>query len=127
MKQIMEKHEERMKKIKENDYAEDVISLEKRRECEPEIEELEWLIDLFEEIYSLDELNSIADLTVEEASKHPVRAPARKDLIPIDILLKTLERETNIAPKKYEELKKRYANISRAVGIINKNKVEHNR
>ncbi|MFH0969458.1 MAG: hypothetical protein V1804_03045 [Patescibacteria group bacterium] len=107
------------------DHPEVVIAPENRRECDPEIAELEKLIDLFESEYSLEELHLIIDLTVEEAPQHPVREPASLALIPINAKLNSIKEETNISRKKHEELRARYTRLSKAVGIINNNKVDH--
>lgn len=109
------------------DNPETEILKENLRECESEIIEFEEMIASFESMYSLAELHSIIDLTAEEAPQHPVREPAKAALIPIVAKLNTLEKETNISPEKYEELKAKYKRLSRAVGIINKNKVDHSR
>lgn len=104
-----------------------VISPENLREAGPEIAQFESMIALFESTHSLPELHSIIDLTPVEASKHPIREPARVALIPIVAMLNTLKRETNISPAKHEELKAKYKELSRAVGMINNNKVVHDR
>ena len=68
---------------------------------------------------------SITDLTPTEAPFHPVREPARIDLIPIVSTLKDLKETTNISTLRYEELQWEYKTLSQAVGIINNNKVLH--
>lgn len=129
VKEIMEKHRKRMEELRENDYIEEPIPLGERRECGTEIEDLEWLIALFKKDYNLEALSSIDALTDEEALKHPIWGSAGKDLIPIDIILKTLERETKITSEKHEELFTQYKLFSNAVGMRNKisGKVEHDR
>lgn len=107
------------------DYPEKKIVPEALREGGPEIAELEVLFNSFESDYSLDELNAIIDLTAEEAPNHPVREPARKALIPIVAKLNILKKETNISADKYTELEARYRILSKAVGMINNNKVRH--
>ena len=97
------------------------------RECGPEIVELEEMLVLFESENSLAELLLIIDLTPKEAPNHPIREPARNALIPIVAKLKMLKKETNISPEKQEQLRVKYMHLSRAVGIINNNKVDHNR
>jgi hypothetical protein len=96
-------------------------------ESGPEVEQFEKLIATFESEHSLSELNSIIELTPEDAPNHPIREPARLSLIPIVELLKTLENETNVSPEKLADLKARYRVLSRAVGIINGGKVDHTR
>ncbi|MFA6076783.1 MAG: hypothetical protein WC735_01765 [Candidatus Paceibacterota bacterium] len=108
-------------------HPEPVISPENLRDCAQEVTNFEFLVGIFESRFSLAELNSIIDLTPADAPKHPVREPARLALIPIVEKLNALKKETNISPEKFEELKAKYKIISRAVGIINKNKVDHDR
>jgi hypothetical protein len=104
-----------------------VISKENLKEAGPEIMEFEAMITLFESMHSLEELHSIIDLTPTEAPKHPTREPARVALIPIVAKLNALKKETNITTEKHDELKAKYMRLSRAVGMINNNKVGHNR
>ncbi|MFA6524405.1 MAG: hypothetical protein WC264_02010 [Candidatus Paceibacterota bacterium] len=108
-------------------HPEPVISPESLREAGTEIMELEEMFISFELKHSLEELSSIIDLTPADAPNHPVREPAKVALIPIVALLNTLKKETNISTEKHEELKAKYKRLSRAVGMINNNKVDHNR
>ena len=108
-------------------HPETKIAPENLRECGPEIKEFEEMIDLFESRHSLPELHAIIDLVPEEAPRHPVREPARLALDPILEKLHILKDETNISPEKYEALEARWKKISNAVGMINNNKVDHNR
>lgn len=117
-----EQYEQYMK-----DHPETVIAPENLRECGPEIAGLEELLALFESAYSLAELHLIIDLAPEDAPKYPLRESAKAALIPIVEKLNMLKKETNIAPEKHEELKAKYTRLSRAVGIINNNKVDHSR
>ena len=109
------------------DHPEIVIAPEDLRECGPEIAEFEEILASFELIHSLAELHLIIDLKPEDASKYPLRESAKAALIPIVAKLNILKKETNIVPEKYEELKAKYMHFSRAVGMINNNKVDHNR
>ena len=109
------------------DHPETVIAPEDLRECGPEIAEFEEMLASFELIHSLAELHLIIDLKPEDASKYPLRESAKAALIPIVAKLNILKKETNIVPEKYEELKAKYMHFSRAVGMINNNKVDHNR
>ena len=116
--------EERYKYWMEN-HPEIEIAPENRRECDPEITELEDMMTLFESNHSLTELYSIVDLVREEAPHHPVREPARVALNPILAKLHVIRDETNISLEKYDELRARWKKISDAVGMINNNKVDH--
>ncbi len=106
-------------------HPESELVPENLRESGPEIAELEQLIDKFESIHSLEALQAVTDLTPAEAPQHPLREPARLDLAPINALLNTLKRETDITLEKHEELKARYLILSQAVGFVNNNKVRH--
>ncbi|MFA7192003.1 MAG: hypothetical protein WC089_01740 [Candidatus Paceibacterota bacterium] len=108
-------------------FPEKVVSPEDRREAGPEIVEFENMIADFESRHSLAELNSIIDLKSEDAPSHPIREPARLALIPVVALMNTLKNETNITEEKHQELKSQYKILSRAVGMINKGKVDHDR
>ena len=109
------------------DHPETIITQEDLRECGPEIAEFEEMLISFELIHSLAELRLIIDLKPEDAAKYPLRESAKAALIPIVAKLNILKKETNIVPEKHEELKAKYMHLSRAVGMINNNKVDHNR
>ena len=109
------------------DHPAIAIAPEDFRECGPEIAEFEEMLLSFESAYSLAELLLIIDLTPEEAPKHPIREPAKNALIPIIAKLNILKKETNILLEEHEGLKAKYIRLSRAVGIINNNKVDHTR
>lgn len=108
-------------------HSETIVSPENLRESGPEIAEFEGMVASFESTHSLAELNLIIDLTFSDAPEHPIRELARLALIPIVAKLNALKRETNISNEKYEKLKAEYKRLSRAVGMINNNKVDHNR
>ncbi len=98
------------------------------REYEEEVADFKELVSAFKEKHSLEELMSITDLTAAEAPSHPLREPARLDLIPIVKVLKALREETLInryGGGLYQELEAEYKILSRAVGMINNNKVRH--
>ena len=135
------------------DHPETIIAPEDLRECGPEIAELEEMIVSFESAHPLAELLLIIDLTPEldvlfkndrdmsaeeiesainnllpeDARVYEVRTNAKNILITILEKLYILAKETNISPEKHEELKAKYMRLSRAVGIINNNKVDHTR
>lgn len=123
---LSEEQEEQYKQWMK-DHPETVIAPEDLRECGPEIAEFEEMLASFELTHSLAELHLIIDLKPEDAPKYPLREAAKAALIPIFAKLNILKKETNIAPEKHEELKEKYTHLSRAVGIINNNKVDHNR
>jgi len=104
-----------------------VISPEDLREAGPEIAQFENLITQFESRHDLEALHAITDLTPAEAPNQPIREAAKIDLNPIVALFNTLEAETNISKVKRDELKEKYKILSRAVGMINNNKVDHTR
>jgi uncharacterized protein involved in exopolysaccharide biosynthesis len=88
-------------------------------------EEFDSLISLFESKHSLEELHSIIDLTTKEAPNHPIREPARVDLIEIEARLSKLKPTYGEGSPEYKSIKEQYKRLSRAVGIINNNKVDH--
>lgn len=108
-------------------FPEKIVSMVERRDSGNEILEFEDLIENFKNTHSLSELNTIIDLKPEDAQNHPLREPARLALIPIVAQMNTLKNETDISEEKHNELKAKYVILSRAVGMINKNKVDHNR
>ncbi|MFH1112050.1 MAG: hypothetical protein V1712_03195 [Patescibacteria group bacterium] len=123
---LSEEQEEQYKQWMK-DHPETVIAPEDLRECGPEIAEFEEMLTSFEIDHSLAELHLIIDLKPEDAPKYPLRESAKVTLIPIVAKLNILKKETNITPEKHEELKAKYMQLSRAVGMINNNKVDHNR
>jgi hypothetical protein len=109
-------------------HPETVVGPEALRNCEAEVAEFEAMIASYEATYSLTELHAITDLTPAEAPFHPIREPARVALAPIFALREKIKNETNISPKRYQEINALWQKISMAVGLINlKNKVDHDR
>jgi hypothetical protein len=98
---------------------------EKRRECTPEVEELEGMFESFEQTHDLAALHAITNLTPEEALLHPVREPARQALMLIQNTLQRIKDETNISDEQYAELKATRKRLFQAVGSINNNIVDH--
>lgn len=107
------------------DYPEAIVTPEDRPESGPEIAEFEALVTAFEAEHSIEALMAITDLTPSQAAVHPIRQPARAALIPIAAKLNAIE--PNVSDATFNELKARYMRLSRAVGVINRNKVDHNR
>ena len=110
-----------------SDHPEVFAKPETKRECGPEVAELEKLFTAFEAEHSLDALHAIVDLTPEEAPNHPVREPAKNALAPITQLFNTIKDKTNITPDALAILTAKRKRLSQAVGIINKGKVDHTR
>ncbi|MCX6781755.1 MAG: hypothetical protein NTW66_01375 [Candidatus Magasanikbacteria bacterium] len=135
------------------DHPEKIAAIETRRDCEQEKHELQMLLQNFEEAHSLEELNAIPDVTPElynlfahdrdmsaeqiesalanlspeDAKRYQTRSPAIKDLKPIVALMNKMEKETNISQAEFDKLRTAYKVLSRAVGMINNNKVDHTR
>lgn len=107
------------------DHQELVAVPEVLKESGPEIAQFEGMIAAFEAEHPLEQLHQIVDLTVEQAPHHPIREPARQALLPITPKLLALKRDTDISEKKYEEMKALYKRLSRAVGAVRNNKVDH--
>jgi hypothetical protein len=109
---------------RKGDYEEKEPAPEAQTETEQAFIEILKLMDAFESEHSLAALNEIIDLTPQEAPLHPIRQPAKLALEPI----LTKMNELKGAPKEQSELLyARYKKFSRAVGMINNNKVDHNR
>lgn len=123
---LSEEDEERYEQWME-DHPEIVIAPEDLRECGPEIAELEEILTSFELTYSLAELHLIIDLKPENVADYPLWESAKAALTPIVTKLRTLEKETNITHEEYDEIRAKYRRLSRAVGMINDNKVDHTR
>lgn len=109
-------------------FNEDVNLETEKRDCNQEVAELQNLFEAFKTNHSIDELYSVINLTYKDAPNHPVREPARQNLITIVTKLNILKKETNVTTEKYEELNNQYKYLSKAVGIIsgdNGDKVRH--
>ena len=65
-----------------------------------------------------------AVLKLEDREKFKMRRAAQKDIAPIIAKLNTLKKETNISPEKYEEINKKCERLMRALGSVQKNKVD---
>ena len=103
------------------------IAPENIRDYAMEAGEFDMMLALFESMYPLSQLILIKELTVEEASNHKLREPARIALGPIFAKLNKIEIETNIPAGELAKLKEQYGRLSRAVGMINGGKVDHTR
>jgi hypothetical protein len=132
MKEDPEKHKEQLSEEQEATagewlpkYVTEEIPPEKRRECGPEVAELEEMFQSFEQKHDVAALYAITELTPDDAPKHPVREPAKLDLVPIYAKLRTILEETNITPEQYAELKAKWKHLTQAVGLINNNVVDH--
>ena len=109
------------------DHPEVKIPVEDLKDYKERAATLEESLAKFERDFNLEELFAITNLTPEDAPNHPIREPARQALIPIVSYLKSLKSETNIPDDIYDVLEQRYKRLSRAVGMINKNIVDHTR
>ena len=92
------------------------------KESDPRVAEFQALVASFEAEYPLEELTAIIDLKAADAPNHPIREPARKALIAVHTMMKSLEGHPQ-SGKFYAD----YKRLSRAVGMINGGKVDHNR
>ncbi len=103
---------------------------EERLECESFINEFERLLSVFEEEFSLGELHAIIrapDELSPETPEERMRNSAKKSLVPIVKQLNFLKDETNITKERHDALKESYLKLSRAVGIVNGNIIDHTR
>ena len=82
-KQELSEEQEEQAKYWLGKYLGEEVASEDRRECGPEVAELEELLASFEATHNLEELHSITNLTSEEALEHLPRQAAKRDLIPI--------------------------------------------
>lgn len=106
-------------------YATEEIPPEKRRECGPEVAEVEVMFEEFEKNHDLEALRAITDITLAEAQAHPTWMPAQLDLKLIWAKYRVLKDETNISDEKFVELKAKWKHLTEALGIINNNKLDH--
>jgi len=107
------------------DHPELVAVPEVLKESGPAIAEFEQMITAFEAEHPLEQLHQIVDLTVEQAPHHPIREPARQALLSIGPKLNAMKKDTDISEEKYEEMRALYKRLSRAVGAVRNNKVDH--
>ena len=106
-------------------YATEEIPPEKRRECGPEVEELERMFEDFEKTHDLEALSVITDITtLEEAQAHPTWMPVQRALHPIYAKFRVLKDETNITDEKHAELKAKWKRLTQAIGMINDGKLD---
>jgi ferric-dicitrate binding protein FerR (iron transport regulator) len=106
-------------------YASEEIPPEKRRECGPEVAELEQMFEDFEKTHDLEALSAITDITtLEEAQAHPTWMPAQRALHPIYAKFRVLKDETNITDEKHAELKAKWKRLTQTIGMINDGKLD---
>ncbi|HEY5221391.1 MAG TPA: hypothetical protein VIJ29_04640 [Candidatus Paceibacterota bacterium] len=113
-------------------YSTPEIASEARRECGPEVAELEAMFASFEEAHDEQVLLALeGPLTVEESAIHPIRRPAQLALSAIMNKLNTIKEETNIPEEIFQELRARRKYLDNVVGsIVNedgKYMLRHNR
>lgn len=95
------------------------------REAGPDVSEIEEMFSSFETEYSLSVLDSINEITLDEAMNHPVRKPAKEALAPILKKMEVLNRETNIDRERQEILEMKYKELTKSVGIFREGKIIH--
>ena len=100
-------------------------ALKPKIECGSHIKEFETMLTPLLKEKLLVALNTLE--TEEEALNSEERESANKALTPVVTMLKFLKERTNITEEKYNKLQTKYKSISRAVGIINSGKIDHNR
>lgn len=118
---ILREYEELLKDFFER-HPDEEIPMEMRRDPEVEIESLLKMHTEFEAKYPLKELHAIEDPKDKNYSK---RIEAIEDLKPIVLLRLKIKRETTISKEKYDELFTLYKRLSKAVGMLNNEKVDH--
>ncbi|MBU1349243.1 hypothetical protein KJ781_04220 [Patescibacteria group bacterium] len=122
-----ERHAEQLAAWLKDHPPQQVVPPELRKESGEMVEQFRTMVSSFESDYPLAELHAVIDLTPAEAPNHPVREPARKAIIPILTLLKSIENETDISAQNLQDLKSSLKRLSQAVGMINSGKVDHTR
>ncbi len=101
------------------------IKMADRREFSQEdINSFMSLVNTFKTNHSLENLLAITDSN-EKSQK--IRVAAINDFNVIQILFKKLQNETKISQSQFEELNKEYREISQAIGIENRGKIDHTR
>ncbi|MBP6855055.1 MAG: hypothetical protein KBD26_01370 [Candidatus Pacebacteria bacterium] len=118
---ILREYEELLKDFFER-HPDEETPMEMRRDPEAEIENLLKMHMEFESKYSLEELHAIENPKDKNYSK---RIEAIEDLKPIVLLRLKIKRETTISKEKYDELFTLYKRLSKAVGMLNNEKVDH--
>ena len=129
-RELFEREQERRMKMRAQRgkklYVEQPIAAEDRRECGPEIAELEEVFAFFEEDHPHEALLAVTGpMTYEEVKAHPVREPARQALDPVVRRLDALKRETNISFEEHLRLETRYKKLSKAVGFLRGDLIVH--
>lgn len=97
-------------------HPEPSLSPEDLRGVELQITDFREMLLVFEGKYSLEDLHAIVDLSPKDAPLHPLREPARRDLIPIVEKLNVLKGILGEESYEYRELYKKYLLLSSAVG-----------
>ncbi len=92
-------------------------------EAAPHVAELESLLEPFMTEEMLATLNAVE--TEEEAMSSEDRTVARQALTPIFALLKFIGNQTNVPAETYGHLYDAFQTLSRAVGTINRGRVDH--
>ncbi|MDO8521294.1 MAG: hypothetical protein Q7S52_04215 [bacterium] len=135
------------------DHPEPELLNKELAESGPQIAQFEKLIASFEATYSLAELHTIVDLTPElfalfwgdrdmspeqkaseinklapqDAEKYKTRTEAKEALIPIVELRNLFRDDPSVSSEQFAELEEKYMRLSRAIGVISNNKVDHQR
>ncbi|NOY35857.1 MAG: hypothetical protein GXP44_03000 [bacterium] len=109
---------------------EEELEMKKTREAEivesgPYATEIEEILEPFLKEEVLARLNSLT--TEEEARSNEERASAMEILTSVMNKLNFLINKTDIADEKYDELYKKYRVLFRAVGMVNRGMVDHDR
>jgi hypothetical protein len=103
-------------------YKTPEIPKEEKRECGPDIAELETSFAKFEEEFDINELHAVTNPTPREFPKNSLRDAANERLkaMTINKKLRLLEETTDITADKLAELKAKSKRLADAVGVISK-------
>lgn len=101
------------------------------------LEKLHSIVEISPKLYELfaddmtmspEEIDATLEtLSPEEQKMYRIRAAAKDGLRQIGPLFSTLRDETTIDPKEFEKLRAKYRILSRAVGILNSGRIDHDR
>lgn len=90
-----------------------------KRESSPEVKDFERMVALFDESYSVEKLQAITLLTINEVTpSHILRNEAKFVVSLISHKLTILRNETNIDPETYGKLEQEYLRLTSAVGFL---------
>lgn len=105
---------------------EEAVASSEKVDYQPTLVEFEQMFTEFYQAHSVEALMAITEfISVEDIRSNPIREPARLALIPITEKLNFLQEQTNIPDEKLQELKDKYHQLWKAVGVVRDSRVVH--